>query len=330
MADIRFAICLLVLSIIARPNIAIADDGSSVALPARIPFTLTCHPAAGDERQVSGTLNLSERGATWQPAGSVLTSMANIWRLRGDWSHSEPQLRLDLSYECQGSEDPKRRFCFETRALDKDGKLLAHDWQVEGDNRIRPAEVDAGSLRMVRSRLNSTNNRLESHALLHLAGLELRLTEMPAGLPSHFPAAPHKLNLAVTQPDKCGRIDVTFTNRLGWDLEPAKHQIAFQVFVHDSNGKRIRADRRFLLYRKDGHYREHVCVERQYYDYSRVSIAIFTRQPDNEKFIRGFFFGGGSEYHGMWTGDGGLLIELPLIDGPLFNDLPERSTLADE
>ena len=330
MADILFAICVFVLSIVGHLNIAIAADGSSPALPARVPFTLTCRPAGEDQRSVSGVLNLSERGENWQPSDSAFTSMAKILRLRGDWRSDDARLSVTLSYECQGREDPKRQFCFETRVLDKDGKLLAHDWQVEGDNRIGPAEVDAGSLRMVRSRLNSTSNRLYGPALRHLARLELRLTEMPAGLPHHFPAAPHKLNLAVTQPNKCGRFDVAFTNRAGWDLKPADHEIAFQVFVRDSNGKLIRADRRFLLYRNDGKYREQVCVERKYYDYSKVSITIFTRQPDNDNFIREFFLGGGSGYHGMWTGDGGPLIELPLTDGPLFNDLPERSTLADE
>ena len=149
------------------------------------------------------------------------------------------------------------------------GKLLAHDWQVEGDNRIGPAEIPLGSLIALRSRLNSTNNRLSGPTLLSLARLDFRLTEMPNGLPSHFPPAPQKLDLQVTRSDKCGRFEVSFANPAGWDLDPTKHQIAFQLFVRDKNGKLVRADRRFLAYRADGRYRECVRVEPRYYDHSR-------------------------------------------------------------
>jgi hypothetical protein len=322
-ADTLFAIVIFVCSIVGHPDIVIAADSSPPALPEHVPFTFTCRRTADDQQSVSGVLDLSERPGNWTPSDDAFTPIAKSWQLRGDWRRDDAQLRVSLRYECQGREDPKRRFCFETRALDKDGKLLAHDWQVEGDNRIGPTEIPAGSITFVRSRLNSTRNRLNGPALRRLARLDFRLTEMPDGMPPHFPAAPHKLNLAVTRPDKCGRFDVTFTNRAGWDLEPAKHEIAFQVIVCDSKGKLIRADRRFLLYREDGRYRERVCVERKYYDYSNVSITIFTRQPDNDKFIHDFFFGGGSGYHGMWTGDSGKLIELPLEGLPTFGDLPE-------
>ncbi len=48
-----------------------------------------------------------------------------------------------------------------------------------------------------------------------------------------------------------------------------------------------------------------------------------TRQPDNDKFIRDFFLGGGSRYSGLWTGDAGKLVELPLEGVAIFSDLPE-------
>lgn len=327
-----FVACVLVLAGVASPSNILAAEDQPRALPDSVPFTLSCRAANGDEQSASETLKLLERNSTWQPASGMLTPMANILHLSGEWRGGEiPQLRLTLEYACQGEENPKREFRFETRALDQDGKLLAHDWQTEGDNRTGPIEVDGGSLRFVRSTRNSTSNSLEALGLSHLARLELRLTELAKGLPEHFPAAPHKMNLAVTQPDKCGRFDVTFTNRPGWDLEPAKHQIAFQLFVRNSDGKLIRTDRRFLVYRAEGQYCERVCVEPEYYNYSKVGIDTFTRQADNDKFIRAFYLGDGrSEYHGMWTGDGGPLTELPLRDQQLFNDLPERSALADE
>jgi hypothetical protein len=327
---ILFAMLIFVCFAAGLSNVAALAEGSTMALPARVPFSLTCRPAAADQESVSGELNLSDRSQSWQPSKGEFTSVAKLWCLNGEWRDGGPELRIHLTYECQGPQDPKRQFCFETRALDKDGKLLAHTWQVEGDNRIGPTEIPGGSLMFARSRLNSTSNRLRDPSLRHLARLDLRLTEMPKGMPLHFPSAPHNLRLAVTRPDKCGRFEVTFTNRAGWNLEPAKHEIAFQVFVRDSKGKTIRADRRFLLYREDGHYREHVCVERKYYDYSQVSISIFTRQPDNDKFIQDFFFGGRASYRGMWTGDGGILAELPLEGRVLFQDLPPRSALANE
>jgi hypothetical protein len=55
---------------------------------------------------------------------------------------------------------------------------------------------------------------------------------------------------------------------------------------------------------------------------------VFTRQPDNDKFIRDFFYGGGSGYSGCWTGDGGKLNELPIQGQRLFPDLPALASDA--
>ena len=302
------------------PGPSIASDGASGPVEA-VPFTLTLSSSRANPKLIEGELELSERGKHWRPTVNTASPFAKIWHLRGSW-RDDGKLESTLEYECQGPEEPARRFCFETRALDKHGKLLAHNWQVEGDNRIGPAEIPLGSLIALRSRLNSTNNRLSGPALRSVARLDFRLTEMPNGLPRHFPSAPQKLNLQVTRSDKCGRFEVSFANPAGWNLDPAKHQIAFQLFVRDKNDKLVRADRHFLAYRADGRYRECVRVEPIYYDHSEVSVTVFTRQPDNDKFIGDFFFGGGSGYRGVWTGDGGPLAQLPLKDHQLFDDLP--------
>ncbi len=319
-------LCLLMVLIaaISSARAAGVDDIDRLPpAPDRIEFTFTTRNLSGTEVSASGTLGLSGRsGSSWKPAEDFNCSFAKFRRMSADLGPNDRELRIDLSYMCLGPQDQRRRFRLETRVLDADGNLLAHDWQVSGDNRIGPKEVMMSSSKMLMSSENYPWNRLPRAAIVRAAKLDIRLREMRDDQLSHFPQMPHKLELTVTMPNRCGDFDVSFTNPAGWNLDPPKHQIAFQLFVHDARGKLVRADRRFLVYRDTGKYCESVRVEPRYYDYSSVSIAIYTRQPDNDKFINEFFFGRGSSYQGMWTGDAGKLSELPLKGVPLFDDLP--------
>lgn len=324
----RFLLPLtLYLFVFATSLAAAGEDEQLPPIPKQIPFTLTACGTDCKEPRLDGTLDFHEGDAKWKAANSEAFSFAKLRDLTGRWKRRNEELKLSFQFECQGPKSPERRFCLETRVLDQDGKLLAHDWQVGSDGRIEPTDAPSIGLRFVRSRLNSPDNRLPRSAIAQAARLDIRLVEYPRGLPPHFPSGPHNLDLAITRPNRCGDFDVTFTNPSGWDLNPPKHQIAFQVFVYDAEKKLIRADRRFLMYRADGNYRQQVRVEPKYFDHSRVSISVYTRQPDNDKFIRDFFYGGSSGYRGCWTGDGGELVELPIRGDKLFPDLPELAVL---
>jgi hypothetical protein len=323
----RFLLPLTLFLFVFNVSAAAAADEQLPAVSKHLSFTLTALGSNFREPEFKGTLDFHEGYAKWKPAAREDFSFAKLWKMSGQWKHDEQELKLVLQFECLGPKNPERRLCLDTRVLDKDGKLLAHDWQVESDGRIQPADEQSIGLKFLRSRLNFPDNTLPRWAIAQAARLDIRLVEYPDGLPPHFPSGPHNLDLAITRPNRCGDFDVTFTNPPGWDLDPPKHQIAFQVFVYDADKKFIRADRRFLVYRADGNYRQQVRVEPKYFDQSRVSISVYTRQPDNDKFIRDFFYGGSSGYRGCWTGDGGELVELPIRGDKLFPDLPELAAL---
>jgi hypothetical protein len=299
------------------------NDEQLPEVPDQLAFTLSAHGAGVNEPNIEGVLELRAGDTKWKFAAGKAVSFAKLWHLSSQWKHDGQELKLALTFECLGPEEPKRRICLETRLLAKNGKLLAHDWQVESDGRIESADTPPVSFRFVRSRLNNSFNTLPRSAITQAARLDIRLIEYPQGMPPHFPHGRHSLDLAITRPNRCGDFDVTFTNPQDWNLDPPKHQIAFQVFVYDADKKFIHVDRRFLMYRADGDYRQSVRVEPKYFDHSRISISVYTRQPDNDKFISDFFYGGGAEYHGCWTGDGGNLVDLPIRGVTLFPDLPE-------
>lgn len=323
----RFLLPLTLFFFVFADALATASHDEQLSpIPNRIPFTLTAYGSDFKEPHFEGTLDLHQSYTKWKPSAGEAFSFAKLWDLSGIWNHDGQELKLALQFECLGPEDPERRLCLETRVLDEDGKLLAHDWHVGSDGRIQPADEPSIGLRFLRSRLNYPDNTLPRWAIAQAARLDIRLIEYPQGLPPHFPSGPHNLDLAIARSNRCGDFDVTFNNPPGWDLDPPKHQIAFQVFVYDEDNKFIRADRRFLMYRADGNYRQLVRVEPKYFDHSRVSISVYTRQPDKDKFIRDFFYGGSSGYSGCWTGDGGELNQLPIRGAELFPDLPAFAT----
>ncbi len=315
-------------SILGGGNLSANAEAKRPPVPTHIPFEVTTDGAhEKHELLLDSAFDLKDGQMRWIRPTGIRCSFARIVELKASCDDWSDEFRIEIRFECLGPEDPVRRFCLETRALDQDGKLLAHDWQVESDGRIGPAEIQLGSHTFVRSRYNSPFNKLSRARLSRVEKLDIRLIEYPRGTPRHFPSGRHQLDLAVSRSNKCGDFELTFANPIGWNLGPPKHQIAFQVFVRDANGKHVRADRRFLMYRADGDYRQSVRVEPKYYESTEISVTVFTRQPDNDKFIRDFFYGGSSGYSGCWTGDGGRLVELPIKGAPLFSDLPEMAAV---
>ena len=63
---------------------------------------------------------------------------------------------------------------------------------------------------------------------------------------------------------------------------------------------------------KEGRYRVPLTIRPEWIDDSRVSITFVTIQPEHEKWVQSFFHEGkGTSYKGIWSGDGGLMPEIP-------------------
>jgi hypothetical protein len=129
-------------------------------------------------------------------------------------------------------------------------------------------------------------------------------------IPESVPAASaieSKTKLARTKPNESGELTISFENPRGFDLEPGKHQVIFQVFVGVSQ-KPIRAKILRQLEIRSGRYEVPVTIPPAWFDDSRVSITFLTIQPDHDAWVKAFFQEGkGVGYSGLWTYDGGLL-----------------------
>ena len=125
------------------------------------------------------------------------------------------------------------------------------------------------------------------------------------------PAVESPTKLARTRPDAEGNFTISFENPRGYELEPGKHQVVFQVFVGMSR-KPIREKIFRQLAPKAGRYEVPVKIAPEWIDDSRVSLTFLTIQPDHDAWIKSFFHeGSGTSYKGLWTGDGGPMPAIP-------------------
>ena len=69
---------------------------------------------------------------------------------------------------------------------------------------------------------------------------------------------------------------------------------------------------RQLEIRENGRYEVPVTIPREWIDDSRVSITFVTVQPDHDAWVKAYFHEGrGTNYSGLWTGEGNLLTAIP-------------------
>jgi hypothetical protein len=124
-------------------------------------------------------------------------------------------------------------------------------------------------------------------------------------------AVESKARLARTRPNEAGECTISFENPRGFNLEPGKHQVIFQVFVGVSQ-KPTREKILRQLEIRDGRYEVPVAIPPGWIDDSRVSVTFLTIQPDHDAWVKSFFLEGkGGAYTGLWTSDGGLLPAIP-------------------
>ena len=208
--------------------------------------------------------------------------------------------------------------------LDREGKLLYHDWELSGDGRIGPNEVYVGTLRGYRSRLSSPSFRVPNDVLPRVDRIDLRFRELNAGQLRHFPTRVHQCDARVTKPDANGEFEISFTNPKGQADIEADCLVAFECLVYDSNEKLIRSDFRVVEPLPDhNRYRFKVRVEPSYYDYSVAGLGFFRREQGKNKqwLLKNLSAEWGVTHSG--SSDGGKLVELPLEGVAIFSDLPE-------
>jgi outer membrane protein assembly factor BamB/protocatechuate 3,4-dioxygenase beta subunit len=134
-------------------------------------------------------------------------------------------------------------------------------------------------------------------------------------------AATSKTNLTRTQPDADGKFTLTFDNPIPrranarMQLDPEKHQVIFQVFVRNAEGKLQEKIFKQLPARPNGGYHVNVQVPPDLIEHSSVSITFVTIQPEHDRWVKAFFHDGkGTSYSGMWSSDGGKLIGVAVDD----------------
>lgn len=130
-----------------------------------------------------------------------------------------------------------------------------------------------------------------------------------------------KTNLKRTKPDADGKFTITFENPVPrrattrLELDPEKHQVIFQVFVRNAEGKLQEKIFKQLAARKTGGYQVNVQVKPDLIEHVQVSLTFVTIQPDHDKWVKAFFHDGkGTTYSGMWSGDGGKLPAVAVDD----------------
>jgi hypothetical protein len=187
---------------------------------------------------------------------------------------------------------------------------------VHGRN-ATPVAGNAGVLN-----LTSDDPVLEkSDTLLFAKSAVLTLRNSPAKDPDRslvresIPASSaimSKTRLARSKPNESGECTISFENPSGFELEPGKHQVIFQVFVGTSQKPICEKIFRQLDVLREGRYEVPVKIAPEWIDDSRVSITFVTIQPDHDAWVRSFFLEGkGTSYKGLWTGDGGLMPAIP-------------------
>ena len=181
-----------------------------------------------------------------------------------------------------------------------------------------PLAGNAGVLDLTADDPSDVRERSDERLAAKSAMLTLRNSPRPdlgrSLIPESVPAASaiaSKTRLARTKPNEAGEFTISFENPRGFDLEPGKHQVIFQVFVGVSQ-KPIRAKILRQLEIRDGRYEVPVTIPPEWIDDSRVSITFLTIQPDHDAWVKSFFQEGkGGGYSGLWTSDGGLLPAIP-------------------
>ncbi len=156
---------------------------------------------------------------------------------------------------------------------------------------------------------------------LHLGSAVLTLRNAPRPdlgrslIRESVPVAPDQeseTRLTRTRPNDAGEFTISFENPRGFELEPGKHQVIFQVFIGGSRKPIRRKIFKQLEARKEGRYRAAVKIEPEWIDDSRVSLTFVTIQPDHDAWVRSFFHEGkGTKYTGIWAEDGNLLPAIP-------------------
>jgi hypothetical protein len=236
------------------------------------------------------------------------------------------RLMIKPSFEFIGKQDPDRRVCTEVRVIDRGGKIVFHDWELSGDGRIGPDEVDFGAYEWQRSRLSAPSLKVPPQYLSEIDHIEIRFRELNSAKIKHFPARRHALDPRVTEPSQTGDFEVSFANPRQQGPVEGDCLVAFEFLVYDAHGKLVRSDFRVVdQLPKENRYRFKVRVEPEYYDYSMTGIGFFNRKHGKSKewLLKNLSPEWGVTYSG-W-GDGGRLIELPLEGAEISSDLPERA-----
>jgi hypothetical protein len=180
-----------------------------------------------------------------------------------------------------------------------------------------PDSVPHGSVKMHVIKVNSDKFDIPSAIVSQMEKILITFRNVYPEDLRHFPDTPAGYGLTVTEPED-GNVRISFANPnpSRWNLHEGVHAYVVVVNIKNAEGKRLNKIVKNFEYEnlRLGESNEFVfSIDKQYYDYSSCSVIFYTKQPNNDDFIRKFFIeGGGTTYKGMWTSTGGELWRLPL------------------
>jgi hypothetical protein len=226
-------------------------------------------------------------------------------------------LEIYTEFSFVGDVSTNRQMLVDLTLLNAQNEIIHHDWSIQGDNRLLPDSVQGPSgFAMVASKLNSARFKIWHEIAPSVASIKIQFREMSRNDLRHFPPAPHKLDLGITEPDEKGNFNVSFRNPDGLSTDPSKYGVVLRLHVANSEGRKTDNVVKYYDVRRmepGERYSYALQIDPELYDHSSLSLTFYTKQPDNDAFLRDFFIEGkGAAYKGIWRTDGGELWRIPL------------------
>ena len=275
-------------------------------------------PSAHEPRQFQqahiGTIQLTERRASLEIPETVAWSFANPRLIKTKLSST---FNVETQFDFVGEKDASRRMLVDVKGLDQDGKTVFQSWRVVQDTFTIP--IAKGD----RPRTGPSSARVEipRHFLPDIRTVQIGMRELFDDEITKHADRPSKTNMRISRPNAGGQFVLRFDNPINkygpgrWSLDPESHQVIVQVFVRDADGKLKKKIFRQIEARPVGDYEVDLTVNPNLFAYTKVSTTFVTIQTEHDKWVDDFFKKGiGTSYKGLWSGDSGELMKIPVAE----------------
>ena len=244
----------------------------------------------------------------------VLEDIPTTYRFQFTVRKADPQPPWDDSWASAGLRFEKPDGDLQAWFGDREIRLGEFILRVAGpgmhDRNAIPIAGIAGKLDLTGDASEQAETLLAAKsAVLTLRNSSKREADQSLILDS-VPLAPAKISptrMTRTRPNADGEFTVSFANPDGFTLVPGKHQVIFEVKAGKPPRERIFRQIEIQV----GRYEEPVKLDPSSIDDAIVSVTFVTIQPKHNEWVKAFFLDGkGTNYSGIWTSDGGLVLAI--------------------